>query len=33
MQVPFEVNFGDAGVGYAFLSEDGTTSKFLWQSA
>ena len=29
--VPFHVNFGDAGVGYAFLSEDGTAAKFLWQ--
>jgi hypothetical protein len=27
----FWVNFGDAGVGYAFLSEDGTRGKFLWQ--
>jgi uncharacterized protein YwqG len=27
----FEVNFGDAGIGYAFLSEDGTRGKFLWQ--
>ncbi|OWQ83811.1 hypothetical protein CDN99_25435 [Roseateles aquatilis] len=31
--VPFFVNFGDAGVGYAFLSDDGGTGKFLWQSA
>ena len=30
-RVPFSVNFGDAGVGYAFLSEDGTSGKFLWQ--
>jgi hypothetical protein len=30
-QVPFFVNFGDAGTGYAFLSEDGTIGKFLWQ--
>ena len=29
--VPFSVNFGDAGVGYAFLSEDGARGKFLWQ--
>lgn len=29
--VPFYVNFGDAGVGYAFLSEDGSAAKFLWQ--
>lgn len=31
VHVPFSVNFGDAGVGYAFLSEDGTSGKFLWQ--
>ena len=29
--VPFYVNFGDAGVGYALISEDGTAGKFLWQ--
>jgi hypothetical protein len=29
--VPFSINFGDAGVGYAFLSEDGMSGKFLWQ--
>lgn len=29
--VPFEVNFGDAGVGYAFISTDGETGRFLWQ--
>jgi uncharacterized protein YwqG len=29
--VPFHVNFGDAGVGYAFISQDGTVGKFLWQ--
>lgn len=29
--VPFEINFGDAGVGYAFISKDGKTGKFLWQ--
>ncbi len=29
--VPFYLNFGDAGVGYIFLSEDGLTAKFLWQ--
>jgi len=29
--VPFAINFGDAGVGYAFLSADGRTAKFLWQ--
>ena len=28
---PFFLNFGDAGIGYAFLSEDGTRGKFLWQ--
>jgi uncharacterized protein YwqG len=30
-QVPFSINFGDAGIGYAFLSSDGQTAKFLWQ--
>ena len=29
--VPFSINFGDAGVGYGFISEDRTTAKFLWQ--
>lgn len=32
-QVPFSVNFGDSGVGYAFLSEDGSQARFLWQCA
>ena len=32
-KVPFFVNFGDAGIAYAFLSEDGHTGKFLWQCA
>jgi hypothetical protein len=27
---PFGVNFGDAGVGFAFLSQDGTVGTFLW---
>jgi len=31
--VPFSVNFGDAGVGYGFISADGQQSKFLWQCA
>jgi hypothetical protein len=31
MTVPFYVNFGDAGVGYAYISEDGERGKFLWQ--
>jgi hypothetical protein len=30
--VPFEVNFGDGGVGYAFLAADGNVGKFAWQS-
>jgi uncharacterized protein YwqG len=30
-KMPFEVNFGDSGVGYAFIAEDGQTGKFLWQ--
>lgn len=25
------INFGDAGIGYAFISADGTIGKFLWQ--
>jgi uncharacterized protein YwqG len=29
----FYVNFGDAGVGYAFVSADGTQGRFLWQCA
>jgi uncharacterized protein YwqG len=29
--VPFELNFGDSGIGYAYLSKDGKTGKFLWQ--
>ena len=31
MTVPFHVNFGDAGIGYAYISEDGPSGKFLWQ--
>lgn len=30
-EVPFEVNFGDAGIGYAFINKDCTEGKFLWQ--
>ncbi|MEW6128094.1 MAG: DUF1963 domain-containing protein [Acidobacteriota bacterium] len=29
----FYINFGDAGIGYAFISEDGTRGKLLWQCA
>jgi uncharacterized protein YwqG len=29
--VPFHVNFGDAGIGYAFISKDGKRGRFLWQ--
>jgi uncharacterized protein YwqG len=29
--VPFFINFGDGGVGYAFLNEAGDRAKFLWQ--
>lgn len=29
--VPFYINFGDSGVGYAFLNEAGDQAKFLWQ--
>jgi hypothetical protein len=31
MEVPVFVNFGDAGVGYAFVSGDGEKGRFLWQ--
>ena len=27
----FYVNFGDSGIGYAFINEQGTKGKFLWQ--
>ncbi len=30
-KVPFSINFGDAGIGYAFLSADNQAAKFLWQ--
>jgi len=30
-RVPFWINFGDAGVGYAFINRAGTEGKFLWQ--
>ncbi len=30
-EVPFDVNFGDAGVGYAFIDEGGTVGRFLFQ--
>ncbi len=30
-QVPFWINFGDAGIGYAFINSSGTEGKFLWQ--
>jgi uncharacterized protein YwqG len=29
--VPFSINFGDAGIGYAFINEDASIGKFLWQ--
>jgi len=32
-QVPFYVNFGDSGIGYAFINSEGTIGKFLWQCA
>lgn len=31
-KVPFYINFGDCGLGYAFISPDGTMGKFLFQS-
>ncbi|HEY1387770.1 MAG TPA: DUF1963 domain-containing protein [Ktedonobacterales bacterium] len=27
----YNINFGDAGVGYAFIDDDGVAAKFLWQ--
>lgn len=30
-QVPFWINFGDAGIGYAFINGKGTDGRFLWQ--
>lgn len=30
-ELPFGVDFGDGGVGYAFLSPDGKEGRFLWQ--
>lgn len=30
-QIPFWINFGDAGIGYAFINRVGTQGKFLWQ--
>ncbi len=29
--LPFEVNFGDAGIAYVFIDESATVGKFLWQ--
>ncbi|MBX9689329.1 MAG: DUF1963 domain-containing protein [Candidatus Obscuribacterales bacterium] len=31
-KVPFYINFGDCGIGYAFISPDGSMGKFLFQS-
>jgi len=28
MTVPFHLDFGDAGIGYAYISEDGRSGKF-----
>ncbi|MEU9856358.1 hypothetical protein [Streptomyces sp. NPDC047974] len=30
--LPFEVNFGDSGIGYLFLSPDGKNAEFFFQS-
>ena len=27
----YRLNWGDAGVGYVFVAEDGTAARFLWQ--
>lgn len=29
--VPFDLNFGDAGVGYAFIDDNSGQGRFLWQ--
>lgn len=29
--LPFEVNFGDAGIAYAFINKSANQGKFLWQ--
>ena len=29
--VPFYINFGDAGVGYGFINETEDNAKFIWQ--
>ncbi|MGR4884040.1 hypothetical protein ACIPUC_32130 [Streptomyces sp. LARHCF249] len=31
-QLPFDVNFGDSGVGYLFFSPDGKNAEFFFQS-
>jgi hypothetical protein len=31
-RLPFDVNFGDTGVGYLFLSPDGKNAEFFYQS-
>jgi uncharacterized protein YwqG len=30
-QVPFWNNFGDVGIGYAFINGNGIDGRFLWQ--
>lgn len=30
-QVLFWINFGSAGIGYAFINQAGTEGRFLWQ--
>ncbi|WIG60712.1 MAG: hypothetical protein OJF49_003460 [Ktedonobacterales bacterium] len=29
--MPLALLFGDGGIGYAFISEDGEQGRFLWQ--
>ena len=29
--VPFSINLGDSGISYAFINNEGTIGKFLWQ--
>ncbi|GID96187.1 DUF1963 domain-containing protein [Amorphoplanes digitatis] len=32
-RLPFPINFGDAGIGYVFLSPDLREGRFLWQNS
>ena len=32
-ELPFEINFGDAGIAYAFINRNNSEGRFLWQCA